>query len=95
MRGIRRRLFDALARADPGDGQDAMVKDPAADIGMIVKRENLAERHVRFLAPLAYLSPRIIEAIAEGRAPADLTVTRLVRNLPTVWADQEKQLGFG
>jgi site-specific DNA recombinase len=46
------------------------------------------------LAPLAYLSPRIIEAIAEGQPPAGLTVTRLVRNLPTVWADQEKQLGF-
>jgi hypothetical protein len=30
----------------------------------IAKRENLAERHVRFLVPLAYLSPRIIEAIA-------------------------------
>ena len=39
------------------------------DIGTIAKRENLAERHVRFLTPLAYLSPRIIEAIAEGRAP--------------------------
>jgi site-specific DNA recombinase len=71
-----------------------MVKDPAANIGTIAKRENLAERHVRFLAPLAYLSPRIIEAIAEGRAPADLTVTRLARNLPTVWADQEEQLGL-
>jgi site-specific DNA recombinase len=49
---------------------------------------------VRFLVPLAYLSPRIIEAIAEGRAPVDVTVTRLVRNLPAVWADQDKQLGF-
>jgi site-specific DNA recombinase len=49
---------------------------------------------VRFLAPLAYLSPRIIEAIAEGRAPVDVTVTRLVRNLPAVGADQDKQLGF-
>jgi hypothetical protein len=46
------------------------------------------------LAPLAYLSPRVLEAIAEGRAPADLTVTRLARNLPLTWADQEKQLGF-
>jgi site-specific DNA recombinase len=72
---------------------DTIVKDPA-DIGTIAKRENLAERHVRFLAPLAYLSPRVIEAIAEGRAPADLTVTRLARNLPLTWADQEKQLGF-
>jgi hypothetical protein len=33
-------------------------------------------------------------ALAEGRASADLTVTRLVRNLPTVWAEQEKQFGF-
>src|ERR1700677_1610286 len=73
---------------------DTIVKDPAADIGTIAKRENLAERHVRFLAPLSYLSPRVIETIAEGRAPADLTVTRLARNLPLTWADQEKQLGF-
>ena len=64
------------------------------DIATIAEQEDLAERHVRFLMPLAYLAPRIIEAIAEGRAPADLTVTRLVRNLPTAWADQEKQLGF-
>jgi site-specific DNA recombinase len=54
----------------------------------------LAERHVRFLVRLAYLSPRIIEAIAEGRAPANLTVSRLARNLPTVWAEQEEQLGL-
>jgi site-specific DNA recombinase len=73
---------------------DTILEDPAADIGTIAKRENLAERHIRFLTPLAYLSPRIIEAIAEDRAPAHLTVTRLARNLPTLWADQEKQLGF-
>jgi hypothetical protein len=88
----RSALLMAIARSRAW--VDTIVKDPATDIGTIAKRENLAERHVRFLAPLAYLSPRIIEAIAEGRAPADLTVTRLVRNLPTVWADQEKQLGF-
>jgi len=88
----RSALLMAIARSRAW--VDTMVKDPATDIGTIAKRENLAERHVRFLAPLAYLSPRIIQAIADGRAPADLTVTRLVRNLPTVWADQEKQLGF-
>ena len=87
-----RRCLTAIARSRAW--VDAIVKDPATDIGTIAKRENLAERHVRFLMPLAYLSPRIIEAIAEGRVPANLTVTRLVRNLPTVWADQEKQLGF-
>ena len=88
----RSALLVAVARSKAW--VDMIIKDPATDIGTIAKRENLAERHVRFLAPLAYLSPRIIEAIAEGRAPADLTVTRLVRNLPTIWAEQEKQLGF-
>jgi hypothetical protein len=88
----RSALLMAIARSRAW--VDTMVKDPGTDIGTIAKRENLAERRVRFLTPLAYLSPRIIEAIAEGRASADLTVTRLVRNLPAVWADQEKQLGF-
>lgn len=51
----------------------------------IAENEKLAERHVRFLAPLAYLSPRILDSIAEGRAPADLTVSRLARKLPMSW----------
>ena len=88
----RSALLAAIARSRAW--VDTLVKDPAMNIGTIAKRENLAERHVRFLTPLAYLSPRIIEAIAEGRAPADLTVTRLVRNLPAIWVDQEEQLGF-
>jgi hypothetical protein len=37
----------------------------------------------RHLAPLAFVSPRIVEAIANGSAPADLTVTRLARALMT------------
>ncbi|HTZ67345.1 MAG TPA: hypothetical protein VMB83_07745 [Roseiarcus sp.] len=88
----RSALLKAIARSRAW--ADIIANDPATDIETIAKRENLAERHVRFLRPLAYLSPRIIEAIAEGRAPTDLTVTRLVRNLPAIWADQEKKLGF-
>jgi site-specific DNA recombinase len=85
-------LLTAIARTR--DGIEMIVKNPALDFGAIAKREGLAERHIRFLASLAYLSPRVIEAIAEGRAPADLTVTRLARNLPLAWAEQEEQLGL-
>ena len=88
----RSALLMAIARSR--EWVDAIIADQTTDFATISEREKLAERHVRFLAPLAYLSPRIIEAIAEGRAPADLTVTRLVRGLPMVWAEQEKQLGF-
>jgi hypothetical protein len=44
---------------------------------------------------LAYLPPRIIQAIVECRAPADMTVTRLTRNLPLPWTEREEQLGLG
>jgi hypothetical protein len=60
----------------------------------IALAENKVERHVRFLAPLAFVSPRIIEAIANGSAPADLTVSTLARALPHRWADQEIKVGI-
>jgi site-specific DNA recombinase len=90
--GLRISLLTAIARSRKWI--EVIINDPAIDFGRLANQEKLAERHLRFLAPLAYLSPRIIQAIAEGRAPADLTVTRLVRNLPLTWAKQEQQLGI-
>jgi site-specific DNA recombinase len=56
----------------------------------IAQHEGQGERHVRFLAPLAFVSPRIIEAIAAGSAPSDLTVTALAKSLEYSWAKQEE-----
>ena len=42
-----------------------------ASFAGIAEREAVGERHIRLLAPLAFLSPRIIVAIADGTAPAD------------------------
>jgi hypothetical protein len=39
----------------------------------IALREDAGERHVRFLAPLALASPRIVDPIASGAALAYLT----------------------
>jgi site-specific DNA recombinase len=72
-----------------------ILKDPANSFATIARREGLAERHVRFLASLAYLSPRIMEAIAEGRAPGNLNVSNLARALPLTWRDQEQRIGVG
>ena len=46
------------------------------------EREAQDERHIRLLAPLAFLSPRIIAAIVDRTAPADLTVTGLAKAMP-------------
>ena len=60
----------------------------------IAENEALGERHIRLLAPLAFLSPRIIAAIVNGTAPADLTVTGLAKALPYSWAEQEERIGL-
>jgi hypothetical protein len=62
------------------------------DVAQIARREGKAERHVRLLAALAFLSPRIVAAIIDGTAPADLTATSLARALPYSWAEQESRL---
>jgi site-specific DNA recombinase len=60
----------------------------------IAEREGRGERHIRLLAPLAFVSPRIIDAIVDGSAPADLTVTGLAKALPYSWAGQENSIGL-
>ena len=60
----------------------------------IAEHEAQGERHIRLLAPLAFVSPRIIAAIVDGTAPADLTVTGLARALPYSWAEQEQGIGL-
>jgi hypothetical protein len=63
-----------------------------ADFTQIAQREGKVERHVRFLAPLAFVSPRIVAAIIDRSAPADLTVTDLARALPFSWTEQERRV---
>jgi site-specific DNA recombinase len=79
----------AKARAWLNDFAEGRVQSFEA----IARCEDKVERHIRFLAPLAFLSPRVVEAIANGNAPADLTVSTLARNLPHSWAEQERKLG--
>ena len=49
---------------------------------------------VRLLLPLAFVSPRILSALLDGTAPANLTATTLARALPWSWAEQERRLGL-
>ena len=65
-----------------------------ASFAEIARREGQGERHIRLQASLAFVSPRIIAAIADGTAPADLTVTGLAKALPHSWAEQEQGIGL-
>src|SRR5439155_27392218 len=72
---------------------DNLVRGRAASLAAIARRECMIERHVRLLVPLSFVSPRIVSALLDGTAPADLTVTTLARRLPYAWAEQERRVG--
>jgi site-specific DNA recombinase len=70
---------------------DDLAHGRAATLAVIARREGIIERHVRLLLPLAFVSPRILSALLDGTAPANLTATTLARALPWSWAEQERR----
>jgi site-specific DNA recombinase len=87
----REALLIAIAKAR--QWIDDLADGRAASFTVIARREGRAERHIRQLAPLAFVSPRIVSALLNGTAPADLTLTKLARALPYCWTEQEQRVG--
>src|SRR5262249_13206019 len=88
--GRREALLIAIAKARLWI--DDFAHGRAASFAVIARREGKAERHIRLLAPLAFVSPRIVSALLDGTAQADLTLTKLARALPYCWAEQERRV---
>jgi site-specific DNA recombinase len=88
----RESLLMAIAKAR--NWLDEFANARLHSFALLAKREGKAERHIRLLLPLAFLSPRIVSAVLDGTAPADLTITALARALPWSWAEQERRLGL-
>jgi site-specific DNA recombinase len=86
-------LLKAIARARRWAGE--LVSGKVRSVGELARREGMDGRSVRRLIPLGFLAPRIVEAIAEGRQPVDLTLEALTRriDLPLVWSAQHQALG--
>jgi hypothetical protein len=87
-------LLNATARAYRWSND--LLAGRARSIGEIAKREHLTGRHVRRVMRLAFLAPKIVTAIAEGRQPADLTTLAMTQRieLPPLWSAQERALGL-
>jgi site-specific DNA recombinase len=85
-------LLMAIAKAR--NWADEMAHGRVGSFAVLARREGKAERHIRLLLPLAFLSPRIVAGLLDGTAPADLTITALARALPWSWAEQERRLGL-
>jgi site-specific DNA recombinase len=83
-------LLAAIAKAR--SWIDDLMEGRAASFAEIAKREGRVARHIRLLAPLAFVSPRIISGIIDGSAPVGLTVTGLAKSLPCGWNSQQTQI---
>jgi site-specific DNA recombinase len=75
---------------------EALVSGQVRSVAELATVEGISDRYVSSLLPLAFLAPDIVEAIASGRQPPDLTAHRLIRTpeLPTAWAAQKQLLGI-
>jgi DNA invertase Pin-like site-specific DNA recombinase len=82
--GRARRWFDQLSSGE------------ATSLAAIAPREGVSVRYVGRLIRLAFLAPPIVEMIAQGRQPAQLTAEVLTRRtvLPLEWAAQKRVLSL-
>lgn len=88
------RLISLTAQAHAWFGE---IKDGAvASIRDLARRHGIDHGDASRILPLAFLAPDIVEAILAGRQPVELTVSALKRgpDLPALWADQRRLLGF-
>jgi site-specific DNA recombinase len=87
-------LLKAIARGHKWFNE--LVSGRAMFTREIAEREGVNERFVRRLIPLAFLSPAIVQMIAEGRQRPDLTGEALSRGIdvPIDWVKQHAALGF-
>jgi site-specific DNA recombinase len=74
-----------LATAKARSWIDDIVSGRVQSFDEIAEREGKVERHIRLLAPLAFIPPRTLAAIIDGTGPHDATVTALAQAVPYRW----------
>jgi site-specific DNA recombinase len=79
-----------------GRGAEVLANSEADDFGEVAEAISYSTEHAADLLKVSYLAPDIIAAILDGRQPAGLTRTKLIRwpGLPMDWSQQRIVLGF-
>jgi site-specific DNA recombinase len=83
--GNRDVLLTAVAKARAWIAD--LAEGRAASFAEIAKREGKVERHIRLLAPLAFVSPQFVSEIIDGHVPS-VGVTALAKHVSWSWAKQ-------
>jgi site-specific DNA recombinase len=72
---------------------DELIAGRVLDIADLAQREKRSVRSTTMLLSLAFLAPRLVQAIADNRMPRGIGLTRLA-DLPSDWSEQFKALGL-
>jgi site-specific DNA recombinase len=109
-RGVEQRLVIGGGVMTPVKRDETLVKALArayswfedirtgriGDLLEIATREKLPRSYVQAHLPLAFLAPKIVQAILDGKQPADLSAKQIMyrTDMSVDWASQTNQLGF-
>lgn len=85
-------LIKVVARAHPWP--EKIIRGELTGLKSIAQLTSLDERYAGRILNCSFLAPDIVEAILDGRQPADLTAQKLLRGLPLAWAEQRQRLGL-
>lgn len=90
---IDRKLVSLIVEAM--EARELVLASPELSLNQLGKREGRCRTQLGKLFRLSWLSPRVVEAIIDGRQPARLDRRHLLEaNLPLCWHAQERMLGF-
>lgn len=69
---------------------------PNLSVAALARQEGCNPTHVNRILKLAFLDPKIVQAILERTTPLGLTLERLTRGpaFPPRWQDQREMLGI-
>lgn len=86
----RNKLLQSIAR---GRRWLAELQSGNFDAEAIARREDCSKRHVNMTISLAFLSPELVQAAADGSLPRGVGIARLI-DAPAEWARQFEMLGL-
>jgi len=84
-------LLKAIARAT--QWVDELATGQVRSLAEVSRREGLPKRYVERITKLAFLAPRIIEAVVEGRASTHINLQMLMDGrfeLSPEWSEQHQ-----
>jgi len=87
---IRRRIDNAMVKAVARAfrWREMMESGTHATISEIAAAEKINEAYVGRVLRLTLLAPDIVEAILDGRQPAQMTLAMLMQRFPVEWSEQ-------